>query len=109
MLLADDWLLLHEHGFPVYLGVPENLVYGMYALALLVYLVRFRARLLAGEWLLLLLAFGWFGLSLAVDRLDGVVDVPALYLWEDGAKLLGIVSWLLFHGRLAHAVIAPRP
>ena len=109
VLLADDWLLLHEHAFPVYLGISEYLVYGTYGAALLLYLVSFRAMLWRADWPLLLLAFTWFAISLGVDRLDGLVEVPALYLWEDGAKLFGIVSWLLFHGRLAGSTIAARP
>lgn len=104
-LLADDWLLLHENGFPVYLGIPEKLVYALYGLATLGYVVRFRRLLLRAEYLVLLVAFGWFAASVGADAfLDGVVWVPGFFLWEDGAKLFGIVTWLVFHGRFAHAL-----
>lgn len=104
VLLADDWLLLHENFFPVYLGISEHVVYGTYALALLWFLFRFRRLLLQSEFPLLLLAFVWFAASLGVDALDGYVYMPGFYLWEDGAKLFGIVSWLAFYGRFAYAM-----
>lgn len=103
LLFADDWLLLHDEVLPDAFGLPDLLVYAVYGLAVIFYLLRYRAVLLAGEWVLLLAALGWFAVSVGVDQLDGIVEVPGLYLWEDGAKLLGIVTWLLFHGRLARA------
>lgn len=103
LLLADDWLMLHDVVVPQVLGLPDLLIYALYGLAAVYYLGRYRAVLILGDWPLLLAALGWFAVSLGVDQLDGVVEVPGLYLWEDGAKLLGIVTWLLFHGRLARA------
>lgn len=103
LLLADDGLLIHDNLLRNYTSVPEHLLYALYALLLLFYLWRYRETLWRGEPLLLALSFAWFAASLGVDALDGVVDIPALWLWEDGAKLFGIVSWLLFHARLAHA------
>jgi hypothetical protein len=107
LLLLDDWLLLHDVVLPDLLGVSDVLVYAAYGLAVLVYLVRYRYVLLLGDWPLLLLSFAWFAASIFVDQLDGRVDIPGMYLWEDGAKLFGIASWLLFHGRLALALMRP--
>lgn len=103
LLLADDMLLIHDHVFPRYAGISEYFLYAFYAFAMLGYVVRFRQLILAGSVGLLLAAFAGFAVSLGVDRLDGVVAVPALYFFEDGAKLAGIVAWLLFHGSMALA------
>lgn len=108
MLLADDWLLLHENAFPVYLGIPEYLVYGAYALALAYYIVHYRHLLLRAEYWLVLVTFGSFAGSLGIDRLDGVVYIPGFYLIEDGAKLIGITSWLMFHARLSVSFVTER-
>jgi hypothetical protein len=108
LLLLDDWLLLHDVVLPDVFGLPDLVVYAAYALAVLVYLVRYRYVLLLGDWSLLLLSFAWFAASIGFDQLDGLVDLPGLYVWEDGAKLFGIATWLLFHGRLAHSLICAR-
>jgi hypothetical protein len=104
-LLLDDWLMLHEIVLPDVFGLPDIIVYAAYALAMLFYLGRFHRCLLLGDWPLLLIALGWFAVSIGLDQLDGVVAIPAQYLWEDGAKLFGIVTWLLFHARLARSFV----
>ena len=105
MLLVDDGLMIHE---TVGEHATEYLLYALYAGAMLYYLLRFRAELLRAEPLWLIAAFAWFAASLGIDALDGVVDIPALWLWEDGAKLFGITSWLLFHADLAASFVAQR-
>ncbi len=107
VLLTDDWLMLHENA-PVYLGVSEYAVYGIYAIAMAYYVVHFRRILLRAEFLLLLAAFGGFGGSLVVDRLDGVLYFPGFYLAEDGLKMFGIMAWLLFHARLGYSFVTQR-
>lgn len=108
MLLADDWLLLHENAFPVYLGLSEYYLYGAYALAVAYYLIHFRQVLLRAEYWLLLIALGGFAASLGIDLIDGIIYVPGFYLFEDGAKLIGIASWLMFHARLSVSFITER-
>ena len=98
ILLADDWLMLHENAH--YIGVTEHVIYGVYAIAMAYYVVRFRQILLRAEYLLLLAAYVCFAGSLVVDALDGVVYFPGFYIVEDGFKMFGIMGWLLFHWRL---------
>lgn len=100
-LMLDDLLMLHEHLFPVYFGLSEYFVYAAYAIGGLVYLVRYRALLLQANYQMLLLAFAWFALMVLVDRFEGTAEVRGMILFEDGAKLFGIVTWLLFHADLA--------
>ncbi|PMB07592.1 hypothetical protein CEN49_12365 [Fischerella thermalis CCMEE 5273] len=50
---------------------------------------------------MLVLAFGFFGLSVFLDLLP-IADwfgSDNEYLLEDGTKLLGMVSWLAYFGR----------
>lgn len=100
-LLLDDLLMLHEHLFPVYFGLSEYVLYAAYAIAGLFYLYRYRAILLQANYQMLLLAFAWFALMVIVDRFEGTAEIRGMILFEDGAKLFGIVTWLLFHADLA--------
>jgi len=93
MLLLDDFLLLHVV-VPNYLHIPEMLVYLGYGLLISLYLIRFRTMVLKTEFLLLLFAFGFFGLSIIIDA--GLIDFYGQNLFEDGFKLFGIVSWATY-------------
>jgi len=97
-LLWDDLLQLHEYVLPR-LGISEHLVYGAYASMALLYLFGFGRIILATEYPLLGLALIFFGLSVTVD----VFYPPSAhqYLWEDGAKFIGIVTWLLYFTRVS--------
>jgi hypothetical protein len=101
-LTADDLFLLHEILFPSYLGVPEPAVYVLYGALAAGFLVLFRRTILRTEFVLLALALGWFALSLVVDRWGHLFLARGFWLVEDGFKLLGIVSWLLYFARTAY-------
>jgi hypothetical protein len=101
LLLMDDLFQLHERVFPLSLGIPEPIVFLGYGSMTLVYLTRFRRVILDSEYLLLGLALGCFGLSVAVD----VLTDRELYLWEDGAKFVGIVTWLAYFARVSAQVL----
>lgn len=98
VLGLDDALLLHEGFFP-YFGIPEQVAYAGYAGFTLYYLVRFRADILATEHVLLWMALSLFGLSVASDLVSGP------FLFEDGVKLAGIVSWLAYFFRTAASAV----
>ncbi|MBD2745023.1 hypothetical protein [Coleofasciculus sp. FACHB-1120] len=105
VLLFDDFFLLHEDAFPNYLFIPEKLVYLGYGIMLSLYLIGFRKVILKTEFIPLFLAIGWFALSVLVD--SGKIPQPSSLgggkvgevtsLLEDGAKLLGIVSWFVYY------------
>lgn len=98
LLLLDDLFLLHEEVFPQYLSIDDKVVLPIYALILLAFLVKYRYVILQTRFLLLLFAFGFFGLSVVADGL--LHDLTALnLLLEDGLKFFGIVGWL---GYCAH-------
>lgn len=98
VLLLDDFFLLHENFLPVYLYTPEKVIMTGYGIMMSFYLIRFRRKILETEFLLLLFALGFFGFSLVVDI--GLIHVRPHYLFEDGSKLLGIVSWSTYFARV---------
>jgi hypothetical protein len=101
LLLLDDLFQLHERVFPLSLGIPEPIVFLVYLSVTLAFLLGFRRVILEGDFLLLGLALGFFGLSVAVD----VFTDRELYLWEDGAKFVGIVAWLAYFVRVSARVL----
>ena len=99
VLLLDDLFLFHEEVFPEYLHIPQKAVFAGYGIIILLYLISFRASILDTEFLILLFAFGFFGLSIIVDEILRSM-IPQQHLFEDGAKLLGIVSWFAYFARV---------
>jgi hypothetical protein len=98
-LLLDDLYMLHERVLPDWLGVPQPLIFVVYAGAVVVLLARFRGVIRATDSLPLALALACFALSAAIDQ-----GPPAWHRWdalvlvEDGAKLFGICGWLAYFG-----------
>ena len=90
VLGLDDVFLLHEDFFPSF-GVPEKVVFVSYAGIVLFYLVRFYSIILNTNYILLGMALVFFGVSITLDLFS-----HGSYLFEDGAKLVGIVSWLSY-------------
>lgn len=98
-LLADDFLLLHDHVLP-HFGMPKGLPYLVYALIFLTLLLRFRPQVAEGDVLLVLSAGAMWAISLGVDLLDTNLMQERFNLsghaLEDGAKLLGTALWTTF-------------
>jgi hypothetical protein len=99
VLGLDDVFLLHEQFFPYHVGIHEHVVYAAYVSFVLYFLIRFRTMIMATEFLLLMLAFALFAVSVSSDILDGP------YLFEDGAKFAGILAWLAYFYRTGGAAI----
>ena len=93
VLLLDDLFLFHESLAPRYLGVSEEAVVLGYGIATAWYLVRFRRILLDREIRVLFAALAFFTLAVAIDEFQDAWPSPWRILFEDGFKLLGIVSW----------------
>lgn len=112
VLLFDDLLLFHEEIAPEILGVGQRIVIPAYGAATLWGLWRYRHLIRATESLLLVMALGFFGLSLAVDVLHEQIEPllgPGRILLEDGFKLLGIAAWLSYFTRTCLDLAAPAP
>jgi hypothetical protein len=92
-LALDDLFLLHEYFFPRYLGLEEKILYCCYAIAFVFYLVKFRKIILNFEPILIVLTLVFFGLSAVIDVFLRDDNSIWRIFFEDGFKLLGIVSW----------------
>jgi len=97
MLTCDDAFLLHEQVFPIYLGVPAIVVYLVYSTLAGGYFIYFGKRILSTDYLLLVLAFLFLGLSLLVDGLLSRSDVQTFI--EDSLKFAGIVFLWAYYTR----------
>ena len=95
-LLTDDLLLLHDHVFPVLLGLPEMLIYALYITFIISFAVYFYKTLLASNFFLFVLAGFFMGLSIGIDIIGDFIIVPAHFLFEDGFKFCGIIAWFLY-------------
>ena len=99
ILLLDDLFLFHEEGlnslgiiFPNLPFISEKVIYFSYIMIVLLYFIRFRKIIIKTDFALLFLAFLFFGGSIIIDLFQ--IAVFDIFLFEDGFKLFGIVSWL---------------
>jgi hypothetical protein len=108
-LALDDLFTLHEIVIPAYLYIPDiwplsapqKLTIALYGAVVLLYLIRFRRAILKTDYLLLIPALGFFGLSVFFDGVGDWIAVPGHHYFEDGAKLMGITGWTVYHIRTA--------
>jgi hypothetical protein len=98
ILMLDDLFLFHEYVYPVYFQISEKLVFTGYGIIIILYLARFRKIILETDFLLLVFAFVFFGLSIILD--SELIHCRGQYLFEDGFKLFGIVSWFAYFTRI---------
>ncbi|CAA9358267.1 MAG: hypothetical protein AVDCRST_MAG68-4154 [uncultured Gemmatimonadetes bacterium] len=94
LLGLDDLFMLHDQVAPDYFGVSEKVIVLAYGAAALGYVVRFREMVERSPYFLLLVAGGFFALSVGVDAMD--LDDGRILMVEDGAKLAGITAWLSY-------------
>jgi hypothetical protein len=100
----DDLVMLHDSVFPR-LGVPEKVTFGVYGLLGLTYLLTNLRLILKEEPVLFFTASGFLVLSLAVDATDNQAQLLWKQLLEEGAKLMGIAGWCVWHARLAFRAV----
>ena len=96
VLCLDDSFQLHEIFFP-HIGLPQKIIFLGYFLMVFFWLVIFHEIILKTEYNLLVMALFFFGLSIIIDELN--LKGIELHIFEDGAKLVGIVSWLVYFFR----------
>lgn len=95
VLLIDDFFMIHERIFPKYFGIHEKLLFILYGLLIILYFAHYIRIILTTEFLYLIFVFLFFGISLAVDSISESI-IPMHHLFEDGAKFIGIVSWVSY-------------
>lgn len=116
-LLLDDMFQLHE-SFPLlFFGGSDNalainrdlqnlletLIFSVYLGIFIFYIFSFRKQIKNTEYIFLLLAFVFFGLSTIVDMTPE--SLPGHYIVEEGFKVLGITSWLIYFTKTCSAAI----
>ncbi|MCW8995149.1 MAG: hypothetical protein OQK77_04970 [Psychromonas sp.] len=97
-LLLDDLFMFHDSLFPKYLHVSEKIVYLGYLVLISLYFLKFKEVIVKTEYPILFMACSFFALSVLSD-----VFLPQKgweFLFEDGFKLLGIVTWFIFFTRV---------
>ena len=103
-LLVDDLFLIHDGVLAREFHIGDKKIYAVYFVAVTAYLVAFRRVLLDREPRLLAIALGLFAVSIFTD-LFWHEPTTTRYLLEDGAKLLGIVTWLVMFVRISLAEV----
>lgn len=109
-LLFDDLYLFHDVLAPAYLKISTEIVLVGIGLLVLAWLAVFRRDIRNAGPFFLVLALGFFGLSIAVDlATDFIPQMSAMGPWrifyEDGPKWMGIACWLAFHVTAAVAAL----
>lgn len=96
-LMLDDLFLAHERILPKMFSLQQVHVYALYIAGAIAYFGYFRRTILSNELLFFVLAAVCFGLSVFLDSLSHLLGHDyQWFLLEEGFKLLGIVSWLLY-------------
>ena len=95
ILCIDDMFLLHDR----YVG--QTFLYVMYMVFAALIATLYRRQLMASRGELFLLAVALLGASIGIDQFQpSEVDQPLAYktyqLIEEGAKFLGIATWVLY-------------
>jgi hypothetical protein len=110
LLAIDDLFLVHEDLLHRYLGswTYGKGLYVAYGLFIVWYVVRFRSMVARSEYALLLVALLLFGAALAIDFFDDIWISPWRIFWEDGFKLMGIMTWCGYLTRACFQAIGSR-
>lgn len=109
LLMLDDLFLLHEEIFPMFLPFGEKLIITGYGLLLISGLYYFRTIILSSKFSFLVLALGFFAMSVGIDFVQDEIELLVgnwRILFEDGFKFLGIVCWLAYFWENMQAVIS---
>lgn len=108
-MLVDDLFLLHDVIIPYYLEISEKFFYLFYGSSVLAIMYLFRTEILKSDYILLLLAFAFMASSVITDVLLTLgLAISDIYLFEDGFKFMGIISWFVYFTRTAYINIRPR-
>lgn len=108
ILAIDDFFFFHDIIFPQILGIYEELIFLLYFIAITVFLVRFKQIILENtDTVFLIFALFFFASSLVVDiathnSFTQHFTFSLHHFLEDGTKLLGIMSWLVYFSRTAY-------
>jgi hypothetical protein len=103
LMLFDDAFMFHEMVIPDYLGISEKNVMIMYALLSISYVGLNVRHILRSPYVLLVIAVGLLGMSVALDVLMPMTSMETLV--EDGFKFAGIIFWAVYAGTTAVHIV----
>ncbi len=95
IFMFDDLFMVHEWLVPKLFGLDEKVVMALYAFILCCYVAIYRKRILSHDITFLFVFFGGLGTSVLIDAVPDTY-FSHHYILEDGAKFVGIVSWLAY-------------
>lgn len=95
-LMLDDFFLFHEIVLPDYLHIRQELIYPSYLIIIITYLIKFCKIILRTDYIFLVLAFMFFGVSISIDLVSEIITIPELFFFEDGSKFMGVLSWAVY-------------
>lgn len=100
LLLLDDLFCFHDWIIPVKTPVSGDIIFIVYGGMVVFGGIFFKRCILDTKYHMILIAFGFFGLSLTVDAFQGdfqkVLGNKRIF-FEDGLKFFGIVSWIGYY------------
>lgn len=97
MLGLDDAYMLHEE--LAHRGLYEEMFFGVYAVMLLVFILKFLKLFFQTHFILLILSGFCLASSIAVDKYD-----HTLFLLDDSFKVSGIVFWFVYFFRTVYTI-----
>jgi hypothetical protein len=103
ILTLDDGFMLHERVFPRLLHIPEIGIFLGYLIIFAGYSMYFFRWIVMTDYLLLILALLFLGLSTISDQIFPFSSLETFM--EDSLKFLGIVFWLAYFSRAAFVAI----
>jgi len=103
LLTLDDAFQFHEGLLPNHLHLPESGIYIGYVIIVAIYLLYFVRRILMTDYLLLLFALVFLGMSAAADRFLPFGNRESFF--EDSLKFIGIIFWLAYFAHAAARLI----
>lgn len=93
-LSLDDLFVVHEYVADVFLEISQLPLYGIYLAIAIWLLLQFHRQIRQSQmWGLLAIAIAFFALSVVTDIFQDYWISRWRMFFEDGCKLLGIVSW----------------
>ncbi len=113
ILLADDLFLLHEVVLPRHFHISQEFLFTGYLLYLILLIAKFNKFIMKTEYIYFVLALFLFFNSLVVDflresvRLKGSLESLGM-LVEDGSKIFGVLSWLIFYAKACKQLIVSK-
>lgn len=103
ILVLDDAFMLHEEVMQRYFHIPQLAVYAGYAILVPGYLAFFARDILRTDYILLIIALSFLGLSMGMDAFLPFSDIETIV--EDGLKFAGIVFWISYYVHVASGMV----